>query len=451
MAGDIQLRYMTRFGCIGPDCEDNCCHTWRVGVDQKTYDKLRLATASNPAERLRFQTHFVKTTLPKQKRSHAQRRAGRKPIPQYHIDMLPNGNCPMLEDNGFCHIQAKYGASMLPNICASYPRRFNRIAGHLEQTAVISCPEVARQLLLHEDAIDVVALDPDGVERMMLHETRDLRDIRPFWRLQTEVRDFVWGLLRDKEYSVQQRLFFVAYFAHRTNAILTKDAIDYDEEHIGEARAKVRHEIARPRSEVVLKEIQRRLESVEAPSAMVILLAREIVATRVAGKPRESFIKLVGDLIDSYASLGELLGEDGAVAALRSDLVTDRVFTEYQRRRDRILEVAGARVDQYLTNFAFHYWTHRPYFEAPDIMTHHMRLLAEMAVLKFLFYGDPRLQTALDEGDEDFQTTLDAVLINVVYSMARFIEHGTLLKNLEKGLTQRGLFSLAGALYLVRF
>src|SRR5215813_7582033 len=40
VSGDSTLRYMTRFSCIGPACEDNCCHDWKVSVDHTTHEKL---------------------------------------------------------------------------------------------------------------------------------------------------------------------------------------------------------------------------------------------------------------------------------------------------------------------------------------------------------------------------------------------------------------------------
>ena len=34
---DFTLRYMERFRCIGPECEDNCCYGWSVMVDGPHY------------------------------------------------------------------------------------------------------------------------------------------------------------------------------------------------------------------------------------------------------------------------------------------------------------------------------------------------------------------------------------------------------------------------------
>ena len=40
MPRDLSTRYMDRFGCIGPDCEDHCCWGWKVLVDKNTYENI---------------------------------------------------------------------------------------------------------------------------------------------------------------------------------------------------------------------------------------------------------------------------------------------------------------------------------------------------------------------------------------------------------------------------
>jgi len=34
-------RYMERFRCIGPACEDTCCAWWGISVDRRAYDRYR--------------------------------------------------------------------------------------------------------------------------------------------------------------------------------------------------------------------------------------------------------------------------------------------------------------------------------------------------------------------------------------------------------------------------
>ena len=53
--GDTTMRYMQRFGCIGAECEDNCCHGWTVEIDPLTHERMKkLTQLHSPEERRRY-------------------------------------------------------------------------------------------------------------------------------------------------------------------------------------------------------------------------------------------------------------------------------------------------------------------------------------------------------------------------------------------------------------
>ena len=33
----LTARYLTRFRCLGADCEDTCCQAWEIPLDQRGY------------------------------------------------------------------------------------------------------------------------------------------------------------------------------------------------------------------------------------------------------------------------------------------------------------------------------------------------------------------------------------------------------------------------------
>jgi glutamine synthetase adenylyltransferase len=127
------------------------------------------------------------------------------------------------------------------------------------------------------------------------------------------------------------------------------------------------------------------------------------------------------------------------------------VWQEYQARKARVNERAGARVEQFFRNFAFNYWQQRLPRESPDLLSHILRMLAEMAVLKLLLFAHPRLQTALGDGEAAFRVALDEVAVEVFFRTARYIEHSQIMHELVNVLEARELKSIAGAVYLVRF
>ncbi len=437
----ITLTYTDRFGCIGPDCEDHCCYFWRVDIDKRTYDKMNIAMAFAPgATRDRYRK-AIRVHKPKKKRDRER----------YTIKMSPEtGCCPMQEPTGLCHIQAVFGASYLSDTCALYPRKFVRLGDRMEVTAVASCPEVSRQLLLFDDATEEVPFDIASVGRRVPQQNMDLRDVRPYLRMMLECRDFVVKLLRDESQTVRQRLFHMIWFAKRTSAILRKDNFDQDV-------SAVEREMAMLSNPAVRREIGERFTSLETPSGLVIILARQLVHPELpATSIRPKFRKLIHGVFSSYDDLSRLVSLSEAEWRKSNHMRSlEGVFKEYATRRDMTLSRAQARVDQYLRNVAIYYWYNRNVVEAPDLMTFLLRLLTEMACQKFLLFSHPKVLAALNQGDamddEAFVKELDEAAVECFYNVGRFMEHGSLITSLERALDKRGLRSLAGAVYLLKF
>jgi lysine-N-methylase len=395
---DLALKYLSRFSCIGPDCEDNCCHGWKVSVDGRSYQRLigasRLA-AGKEGRRLR---EALRT----------------EEGPSYAMQLRPDGKCSMLDAGGLCHVQTTFGENFLPDVCATFPRSLHWITDNLEVSATVSCPEVARQLLLHEDAIDVIPFDRATQKRKRPAGGADPRDIRPYWRLMLEVRSFVLELLRRTHEPIEKRLFWMTWFAKRTAELLDRKVMKGDLEL-------ARREIRLLREETVREEIGRRFDALSAPAALGLQFAR--VLAQESGGLRQ----LVAEVFQSYAGPRGYLEEDA-------------LWAEYQRRRASLDARAGKRIEQFLTNASFNYWMHHLVMEAPDLLTYTLRMLAQLAFEKFLLYSHPRSAEHLDE-----------VAVEVFYRSARHIEHSSILNRLEELLEKNRLRSFAGAFFLVRF
>ena len=427
------MRYMQRFHCIGPDCEDNCCHGWTVEIDALTHKRMQNVTQlHSPAERRRYAGAVTKVDLG------GKKRRGKKGRPMTIFRLGADSACTMLEPSGLCHIQSTFGEKLLSNVCATYPRRIQKVGKSIELSGMVSCPEMARQLLLHADATGEVALDRAGMSRVVVTHGMDPRDVRPYWRLLVDVRTFMLGLLRRPGYTLEQRLFFMTWFAKRASPTLNKDKQKADV-------AAVVAEMNALKSDATLGELARRYDGVEADSAVVLLLARELVRSRDPKRQRRSFRELVDEVFAEYLSVR--VYQEGDLESPEAESHAKRLWAEYRKRRARIMDKARPRIDQYLANVAHNYWMHRLPLEAPDLMVHQLRLLTLQAVFKLLLFSHPSVQA---DGD-DFERRLDAVAVDVLYRTARYIEHSPLLTALETGLGNANLRSLAGAVYLIGF
>jgi len=448
----LQLRYMTRFGCIGPDCEDHCCYGWRVDIDANTYRKMMVAAQFSAAE-IAPMLHSAIKIIPGSKK--------KKTPTRYQIRHDENDACPMLDERGLCEIHKHFGHEMLSDVCAIFPRKLKRVGDHLEMTATPSCPELSRQLLLHADAVDVIPLDVEALDRPKLQTGMDTRDVRPFFRATVEVRDLVVELLRDEAVPLEDRLFLMLWFAKRTKEILKKQTLEPD-------LSQVRREMTLVRNPRAKDEILKRFGKIETPTSVALWVVRAMVRPHHTRHARTNWNRLSRSVTDSYVRLRTILptSEDEAAhdeaAEDQSEAVMmtiGEVWDEYRRRRDRVRARVGARMDQFLKNYTIHNWVHRLPTESKDVLTYTLRYLALQAVQKFVVYSAPSLQEALDaaeampqsEGDAHVQAVLDEVAVDAFYQLSRHIEHGALITWLVKMLKEAGLFSMAGGVYLIRF
>ena len=422
------MKYMQRFRCIGADCEDNCCHGWTVEIDAKTHDSMKKVTALHSTEeRKRYRNSVVMLDM--------KRRSGRVPV----FRLASDTNCVMLEPSGLCHVQGTFGEKLLSDVCAIYPRRIQKVGEIVELSGMMSCPEMTRQLLLHADATDEVPLDHAMLPRgKVTHGGMDPRDIRPYWRLLLRVRGFILGLLRRPGYSLEQRLFFMSWFCKRASPTLNKKVMKADV-------AAVLAEMKALENDDTLSELSLRLAANETPSAIVLILARELVREKQSKRKKRAFRELVDEVFGEYQAVRAY--QPGDLESPDAESHSKRLFAEYRRRRARIMEKASARIEQYLANITHNYWMHRLPLEAPDLMVHMQRLLAILAVFKFMLFSHPAVQA----DGADFERRLDATAVDIFYREARYVEHSVLLTMLEGALDKARLGGLAGALYLIRF
>jgi lysine-N-methylase len=421
---DITMKYMQRFSCIGEKCEDNCCHSWTVEIDPATLKRMKQVTSMHSEKERKFWTSSLHTVeLKEGHRSTAMK-------------LLPDGRCPMLEESGLCHVQGTFGEKLLSDTCAVYPRRIQKVGESIELSGMTSCPEMSRQLVMHADATDIVPLDRKQIFRLVVTHGMDPRDVRPYWRLLIQVRTFMLGLLRRTGYSLEQRLFFMMWFAKRASPILNKSVMKADTKA-------VLAEMEALDKEEMLNELAAKFDASARSGALTLSLARELVRRRDERHGRPStFTAVVDKIFREYQNVRAYL--PGDLESAEADSHANRLYAEYSRRRAAILEKHPERVAQYFVNLAHNYWMHRLPLEAPDLMVHMLRMLAWMAVLKFLFFSHPLAQT----GDE---SELDKAMVEVLYTTARYLEHSSLMTDLENSLDRIGLRSLAGSIYLIRF
>ena len=140
---DGRPTYAASFQCIGPACEDHCCGVWTIPLDRRTYEAYR----EFPPERLGAEVAEYVSISP----------AGSAPGLYAQIQRAASGLCPFFAADRLCGIQKEYGGGLLSASCSIYPRALNVVAGELEGSLMLSCPEAARQVLLRPGSTRVAA------------------------------------------------------------------------------------------------------------------------------------------------------------------------------------------------------------------------------------------------------------------------------------------------------
>lgn len=188
-------RYVSRFSCIGPECEDNCCTGWRVSIDKKTFNAYR--QTKHPELSVLFAKNIKRQRSLSSDSNYAR------------IELKPDTKeCPMLEQR-LCSVQKHMDESYLSNTCFTYPRSSRNFGGQYEQALTLSCPEAARRALLEADAFDFM-------EGTITVRTDVLGKVEPKHgmplALMNEVRIFCLQLIRTDGLELWQKLAVLGVF-----------------------------------------------------------------------------------------------------------------------------------------------------------------------------------------------------------------------------------------------
>ena len=202
MLEHLRPQYAKAFLCIGPECEDTCCHGWDVPIDHATYEKYQ----SNPSLQPRVDQHLVLITKSPTDAEHAR------------IKLTPSLTCPFLAADRLCSIQKEYGEDYLSVACSTYPRVTHRIDGLMEKALFLSCPEAARLVLLSPALLQPDPAVTDGRSpyyRFFLTRNQVAKPNGSADQYVWEIRSLTLLLLQNRHYPLWQRLFILGMFCRR--------------------------------------------------------------------------------------------------------------------------------------------------------------------------------------------------------------------------------------------
>ena len=149
-------RYLGRFRCLGPACEDPCCsgEYWTgIPVDPTTVAAYRQLTASG--DRRAWRLNLVGPLQPDPKPDPAELQ------PSALIALERGESCQFFSAERRCSIQETFGEALLPSVCDTFPRVATQVDGRIDLGATLTCPEITRLVLFDEDALTIEAVTAD--------------------------------------------------------------------------------------------------------------------------------------------------------------------------------------------------------------------------------------------------------------------------------------------------
>lgn len=379
--GSFTWRYMNRFQCIGGDCEDTCCSSWGVEVSKANVTAIEGLLSDQPG---RFEEAII--TYPPERRS-----PGRFGL----IRMSPGCDCPLLGADGLCGVHANLGESALPRTCDSYPRSLG-VRGDVETkelSGFLSCPEVVRQLLAHDDALE---RDP-GVDGHRMNLDQSFARPGPYFERFDVVRTFLAKLAQDRP--LQEQLWLQFRFSASSVARFNRSVTAP-----GPIETLMAQYASSAHQDAVIAERPGRRSDLDA------LFLKQI--SRMATTEGQ-YRKPQGLLHAALCSFGD-----------PADL--DAVLDGYRAAAAAWQPPAGLR------RYVAHHWLTRWYTNGPDLGYHAEWLLLKMALLRFM----------LVSGSD---------LVAAIYSTDRIVEHHGWIYECKAALRTLKLGSMDQASALIGF
>lgn len=196
----IAPKWMENFRCIAGACPETCCRQWNIDVDPVHAESY---THLGDPELQKVMGHLL--------HKFRLRRPGmREPEMQYRLMLtnFPEQRCPMLNENGECRLQKKYGSDILCDTCYFHPRTFFQINEQTFLSACLSCPECARLALLHREPTSFTQFETEidpGCEWLETSLAAD-PDTRLLLQNRTLLTETLIKLLTNREDPFPQRL-----------------------------------------------------------------------------------------------------------------------------------------------------------------------------------------------------------------------------------------------------
>lgn len=402
-------KYMDQFKCIGSSCEDTCCAGWRVNIDKKTYKKYKGSYELELKDL--FKEKVKKNDSNTTELNYAE------------ILLDEQGVCPFLTNEKLCNIQQKLGFEALSITCTTYPRVTKEVNGVIEMSATISCPEVARLILLNPEPMEFDEIESKVTDKFIIVEKINTEDFsalnkpeKYFW----ELRIFTIKLLQNRNYKLWERLVILGLFYQKVQSYYEQNRVNEILDIIVDYENLINSSV-----------YNNMLNNIPTQINMQMKLLQELTYIKVANGVSN---KRYGDSINEFLS-----GINYSIEAKMEEIgerykdAYNKYYEPYMRDKDYILE-------NYLVNYVFKNMF--PISGEKNLFDNYVLMIVQYALIKMHLIGIARFNK------ENFNVDK---IIKLIQSLSKTFDHDSLyLRKIIKLLKAENLDTMAYMTILIK-
>lgn len=314
--------YMKNFTCIGGECEDSCCVGWKVTLDKKSYKAYK--NLKHPQ---------LVTSLKQGMKRNKSDAATMDNYASFHLDQ--HGRCPMLNGENMCSIQLNVGEDMLSPTCKTYPRVLNRVNDTNEMSAKLSCPEIARLVLLNKEKMECeeveVPINPSWTLLNIIDTNNPTFAEKYFWN----IRVFTIDVLQNRDWVIENRLIFLGLFIQKLDQLLAQGQIENIPALIQEYICKMEH-----------PDIQSSFDTISGDVKMQMNIIMHLISHRAnLGISSERYVSCFNDMLSGFGGNSE--------NNIEITYLEEQYLNNYRQYYEPFMRDHSYMLENYLVNHVF--------------------------------------------------------------------------------------------------
>jgi lysine-N-methylase len=305
------------------------------------------------------------------------------------------GACTMLDDDAFCAIHKVGGEEILPDICAAFPRIIRRAGNDVEMTAAMACPEIARMVMLDDDACEWVDLEEALFSRWGIAEPVDLDRNPPQGAAYPILRQALCACLLNSEHTALEAFSQALGLARRLDGLMA--------------------------------------HGVRLSSGAIFASAGNLPILRPAGPTLMAVERVRNHLIGALHEFTE-----GPVGQTRRWLQKSRRM-DWERGRSFIEKHHGPRMNRWIRNFSAHFFSAEPHVNSQSLRLHLCRIAVQVGVLRVLLISHPAILDPVRHEEATMPSGIDDLLVERAHTFTRYL--------MNSDVFRRSLWSIADEIH----